>query len=80
MPSKVSPLLKVRIPLLAGALYPADISEQFWATLRPAPSVTNRYRLMTSESRACPWLATAKYTLNRILSMTALSLLYFAFH
>ena len=47
----------------------------------PQPtSVTNRYRLMTSESRACSWLATAKYTLNKILSMTALSLLYFAFH
>ena len=36
MPSKVFPLLKVRIPLLAGAFYPADISEQFWATLRAA--------------------------------------------
>ena len=47
----------------------------------PQPiSVTNRYWLMTSESRACSWLATAKYTLNRILNMTALSLLYFALH
>ena len=42
--------------------------------------VTNRYWLMTSESRACSWLATAKYTENRILNVTALSLLHLTFH
>ena len=47
----------------------------------PQPiSVTNRYWLMTSESRACSLLATAKYTENRILNVTALSLLHLTFH
>ena len=43
-------------------------------------SVTNRYRLMTSESRTYSWLATGKYTMNKILSMAALLLPYSALH
>ena len=43
-------------------------------------SVTNRYWLMTSASRACSWLATAKYTMDKVLNMNALPLPYPAFH
>ena len=35
---------------------------------------------MTSASRACSWLATAKYTVDKILNMNALLLPYPAFH